>query len=540
MSRRPTGPAEVRMSIADYSGGDAATLRTPPHSLEAEQSVLGGLLLDNGAWGRAGGVLTDSDFYNFQHRLIFSAIGALVNAAKPADVITVFEQLKGIGKADECGGLVYLNSLAQSVPSAANIRRYAEIVREHATLRKLVAATDEIAASAFNPHGLNLAEILEKAQSAVGAVVASSSHAPATRARTLDLHQLAQHKAPSRHWFLPQWLSSGPTLFAAGGGLGKSLLMQQGATAMAVRRPFISDIEHACRSLIWACEDDDDELWRRQEDISRHFGIELDEPADNLVIQSRRGVDNLLMVPARSGELHRTNVFDELRQQVNDLAIDVAWLDNVAHLFGGDEVSRGQVTAFLNAMAGLVTGRPFGVVLLAHTARQAGSEFAGSAAWENAVRMRWYLGTKLPDQRVDDAEEEGADVRFLCKRKANYSARDYVRFTMHDGVLVPDQVASQSGALSSRLDEKRAEEILLAGFKSLRAMGIVPSHAKNSPDYLPREVAAKGLGAGYSASELAKALNRLMGRGAFVVGIAGQYANRNPKQGLVLQTEGVS
>jgi hypothetical protein len=109
-----------------------------------------------------------------------------------------------------------------------------------------------------------------------------------------------------------------------------------------------------------------------------------------------------------------------------------------------------------------------------------------------------------------------------------------MRFTLRNGVLVPDQAADRGGALMSRMDETRAEQILIAGFKSLRDMGIVPSHAKNSPDYLPREVAAKGLGSGYSASELTRALNRLMGRGVFVVGVAGQYANRNPKQGLVL------
>src|SRR5205085_11646475 len=101
-----------------------AQLRIPPHSIEAESSVLGGLLLDNGAWDRVGDLLTDSDFYRYEHRLIFSAVGTLINATRPADVITVFEQLQSLGKADEVGGLAYLNSLAQYVPSAANIRRY--------------------------------------------------------------------------------------------------------------------------------------------------------------------------------------------------------------------------------------------------------------------------------------------------------------------------------------------------------------------------------------------------------------------------------
>ena len=143
---------------------EVARLRVPPNSNEAEQSVLGGLLLDNLAWDRAADLLSDSDFYRHEHRLIYGAVGALVSAGKPADVITVFEHLQSQGKAADCGGLAYLNALAQSVPSAANMRRYAEIVRERAILRKLVATSDEIATAAFNPQGRQVSEILDEAE----------------------------------------------------------------------------------------------------------------------------------------------------------------------------------------------------------------------------------------------------------------------------------------------------------------------------------------------------------------------------------------
>jgi replicative DNA helicase len=146
---------------------EVARLRIPPHSIEAEQSVIGGLLIDNSAWDRAGDLLTDSDFYRHEHQLIYGAIGGLINNSKPADVITVFEQLQSLGKAEACGGLVYLNALAQSVPSAANLRRYAEIVRERAVLRKLVAASDEIATAAFNPQGRPVPQILDEAESKI-------------------------------------------------------------------------------------------------------------------------------------------------------------------------------------------------------------------------------------------------------------------------------------------------------------------------------------------------------------------------------------
>lgn len=156
----------VLTAVDDDYGPDRqiAQLRVPPHSIEAESSVLGGLLLDNGAWDRVGDLLAEGDFYRYEHRLIYTAMAALINASRPADVITVFEQLQSQGKAEETGGLAYLNALAQYVPSAGNIRRYAEIVRERAILRKLVAASDEIATNAFNPKGRPVATILDESE----------------------------------------------------------------------------------------------------------------------------------------------------------------------------------------------------------------------------------------------------------------------------------------------------------------------------------------------------------------------------------------
>ena len=146
---------------------EVARLRVPPHSIEAEQSVLGGLLLDNSASDRAGDVLSESDFYRYEHRLIYTAIMSLVSGSRPADVITVFEQLQSLGKAEEVGGLAYLNALANSVPGAANLRRYAEIVRERAILRRLVETSDEIATRALNPQGAAVSAILDEAEAKI-------------------------------------------------------------------------------------------------------------------------------------------------------------------------------------------------------------------------------------------------------------------------------------------------------------------------------------------------------------------------------------
>ncbi|CAJ0807091.1 Replicative DNA helicase [Ralstonia wenshanensis] len=151
------------------------SLKVPPHSIEAEQSVLGGLLLDNAAWDRIADFINEHDFYRYDHRLIFHNIGKLISQAKPADVITVYEQLQAAGKAEEVGGLAYLNALAQNTPSAANIRRYAEIVRERGVLRQLVTIADEISAGAFNPQGRDVRQLLDEAESKVFAIAEEGS-----------------------------------------------------------------------------------------------------------------------------------------------------------------------------------------------------------------------------------------------------------------------------------------------------------------------------------------------------------------------------
>ncbi len=147
-----------------------SSLRVPPHSIEAEQSVLGGLLLDNAAWDRIADLLHESDFYRYDHRLIYNHINKLIAATRPADVITVFESLGNVGKAEDIGGLPYLNALAQNTPSAANIRRYAEIVRDRGVLRKLITVSDEISGQAFNPQGKEVGQLLGEAESRILAI----------------------------------------------------------------------------------------------------------------------------------------------------------------------------------------------------------------------------------------------------------------------------------------------------------------------------------------------------------------------------------
>ena len=141
-----------------------ASLKVPPHSLESEQSVIGGLLIENAALDRVSDILNASDFYRHDHRLIYQHINQLINSSKPADIITVAESLENSAELSGVGGIAYLGALAQNTPSSANIRRYAEIVRERAVVRQLIEVSSGITDSAFNPQGRDAKNLLDEAE----------------------------------------------------------------------------------------------------------------------------------------------------------------------------------------------------------------------------------------------------------------------------------------------------------------------------------------------------------------------------------------
>ncbi len=151
----------------EYSDSATEALKVPPHSIEAEQSVIGGLMLDNERWDQVADTLIEQDFYRHDHRLIFSCIASLSESNTPFDVITISERLESLGDIEEAGGLSYLGTLVKNTPSAANIKAYANIVRERSILRQLIRVATDIGDSAFNTEGRSYTELLDNAEKLV-------------------------------------------------------------------------------------------------------------------------------------------------------------------------------------------------------------------------------------------------------------------------------------------------------------------------------------------------------------------------------------
>ena len=186
-------------NMIDDDDSVVSHLRVPPHSIEAEQSVLGALLQDGAVLALVTDVLQAAHFFRHEHKVIFGAVAAVVKQGHAVDVISVFEWLANQGQVSDTGGLPYLNELAQCVPGTANVRRHAEIVAERAALRAVIAVTDEIAKSAFNPQGRTAEQLLDDVRARVGQIQEQSRLGGARRLPVLTGPQLIE-AAASMTW----------------------------------------------------------------------------------------------------------------------------------------------------------------------------------------------------------------------------------------------------------------------------------------------------------------------------------------------------
>lgn len=349
------------------------------------------------------------------------------------------------------------------------------------------------------------------------------------RIKSLDWEAFEGREPPAFQWLIPHWLSLHPTLLAGAGGVGKSRLAQAMGTALAIGHPFIGDINRPYNVGLFMCEDDQDELHRRQAAINAHFDVDWQD-LGHLHIAVREGMSNTLY-EAQFGELRFTSTFEQMRQWVNDERIEVLFIDNVSQVYAGPAGDNGAVTRFVNGLRGIWRDFKGAPVLLAHPARAHGSEFSGAAAWENSVRMRWWLSNRPPDEA--ECEDEESNILYLAKRKSNYSQRDIARLTVVNGVPVPDAYSGKPFA--AKAEAARVEGIVQTGLRRLLELGQTPSD-KTGANYMPKLLVKFKLNEGATLKQLDEGMRGLMLASVIGVDVVGTYANRTPKKGLVLRT----
>lgn len=327
---------------------------------------------------------------------------------------------------------------------------------------------------------------------------------------------LAWHKqAPAdRHWIVNGWVPfQSVTMLSGDGGIGKSLLAQQLVTCAAAGKDWLGRRTRQCKALYIGCEDDKDEMHRRQVAINTDLGIDMTDVAD-LALLPRVGDDNLLMEFGVDRDLGRdhgapTEFWGQLWTLVQDHGAQLIVLDSLYDFFGGNENSRPQARQFINVLHGLAVACDGAVVVCAHpslSGLSTGSGLSGSTAWNNAVRSRLYLTNPNADGEGVDGEGD-ADERVLRRKKANYSSlKDEIRLRWSEGTFV---VVEEPGGMVGSINRRNAETVFMELLEVSARAGRHVSDSPNSGSFAPKVFAKSRGRQGFKMRDLYRAMESL-------------------------------
>lgn len=311
---------------------------------------------------------------------------------------------------------------------------------------------------------------------------------------------------PERHWVVHDWLGCGyATALYGNGGVGKTLLAQTLMTSTAIGLPWLGQITRPCRSIALFCEDDADELHRRQERINRAMGCDFSDLGAMRWI-SGAASDNAFVGFDPRGNMQIFPRFYEIQRAAKAHSAELVILDGAADLFAGNENDRGHVKRFINLLTSLARDQGAAVLLLAHPSRNGlatGSLDSGSTGWHNSVRSRWTLA---PEPSEEDAPSKGM---ILTRAKSNYAPGDpTIRLRWDRGVLSPADRAD--GPSGTRPD---AEAIFLTLLGRCEASGIAVSESLHGGNFAPKIFAKRPDREGYTRKDFERAMHVLFALG---------------------------
>jgi RecA-family ATPase len=326
--------------------------------------------------------------------------------------------------------------------------------------------------------------------------------------RAINPVDWAAKPVPPRLWVVDQWIPLGvPTAIYGDGGTGKSLIGQGLMTSCALRAPWLGIATPQCRSFGYFCEDEEDELHRRQDAINRALGCDHAD-LEAMRLQSRVGMDNVLMAFGGDGVGVFTPAFDNLCAEVMDHKARLCIIDTAADTFGGNENIRPQVRQFVGHCLGKLAKMMRGaVVLLAHPSRSglaSGEGDGASTAWNASVRSRLYLSR--PKAEGDEAPDD--DRRILTRKKANYASRgDAVDLLWHDGYF---KVEHEAAGIFGTIERRSADQVFIGAVAELTKQGRNLSANTAANNYAPAIILRAKLADRFKRMDMADAMERAL------------------------------
>ena len=342
---------------------------------------------------------------------------------------------------------------------------------------------------------------------------------------------------PQRQWIIPLWIPRGVVTGLYGpGGTGKTLLVQQLISATALNRPWLGLTAAPIKSLAVFCEDDDDELQRRQADINRLNDCDFRD-LKNMRWMSRLGDDNILM-HFNGGRSELTPFFNQLVSAARDFAAELVIIDTVADTFGGNQNDAGQVRQFVQMALGRIAREIKGsVVACAHPSRdgqRSGSGESGSVQWDAAFRSRLYLSAPANDD--PDAVGPEPNARILTRKKANYAPRDEtIDLQWRDGAFIEEH--QSTGTLGS-IERRTAERVFLDLLDTTEKQGRYLSASKHAGNYAPKIFGASPNRGHYTKRDFASAMERLFAADEMRMELYGRTADERRRIVRVVEEAG--
>ena len=326
--------------------------------------------------------------------------------------------------------------------------------------------------------------------------------------RIVDPTTLQDLVVPERRWIVQDWLPYGHvTLNYGDGGTGKTLLAQQLMTSCATGRPWCGLAVEQCRTFGFFCEDDDDELHRRQDAICLTYGVSFKDLGD-MRWTSAVGEDNLLCTFDYEGRLQPTARFHEMKRAAKEFGAKLVIVDTAADTFGGNENDRSQVRQYIGRLLnGLARDIGGAVLLNAHPSRSGmsstGDMDGGSTGWSNSARSRWSLARP----KAEDGQDVDTDERILTRRKANHAAiGDTIKMRWAKGVMVPTRTPTGLTAMADKAD---AEAVFLTLLIRCEEQGVYVHHTNTSTLYAPKVFSKRPDRGGFTLKEFDAAMHRL-------------------------------
>lgn len=482
------------MSVIRSFGMSHAHPSSPPKNTDAEQEVLGAILADNGKIGICARFLRADHFFEAVHGRMWQALLERLDAGERADPITIRHVFDSDEEASYPVKLAQMCQLTDQVL----VETYARVVVETAVRLRAWEELETLRTGAADLSAGDLAVRLRTLGEQLGDDVQAGG-----RSELLDPSRWTR-EPPPRRWVVDGWIPAREVvLFSGQGGTGKSLLLQQLLTASAVGGSWLGLDVAQGPALGLFCEDDDEELERRQWAINPYLGITPVDLRERLFMWSRRGRVNLLATFDQARVCQPTPLFGELLAACKRHRIRLLVLDTLAHMFGGVEISRAEVTQFVTSiLQRLADECDCSVLVAAHPSQSGlrdGTGLSGSTAWEGSVRSRVYLERPHAEK---DRPQPDPDERVLSRKKANYGTIDgELRLRWKEGVLRP---VTEAGG-----EKPNPIQAVVECMRELKARHEKVSPNKNANNYIVHVLEEMELARNFTTAELKFAIDKL-------------------------------